>query len=65
MIPGNPTPNVKTAAQTPKTTDGPSQTGGGAPADKQATKEARKPRAKKAESEVSKKPKGNSQGKKP
>jgi NADH-quinone oxidoreductase subunit C len=58
-------PNVKTAAQTPKTTDGPSQTGGGAPADKQATKEARKPRAKKAESEVSKKPKGNSQGKKP
>ena len=47
-------PNAKTAAQTPKTTDGPSQTGGGAPADKQATKEARKPRAKKAESEVSK-----------
>src|SRR6185503_14314092 len=47
-------PNVKTAAQTPKTTDGPSQTGGGAPADKQATKEARKPRARKAESEVSK-----------
>jgi NADH-quinone oxidoreductase subunit C len=58
-------PNVKTAAQTSKTTDGPSQTGGGAPADKQATKEARTPRAKKAESEVSKKPKGNSQGKKP
>ena len=51
-------PNAKTAAQTPKTTDGPSQTGGGAPADKQATKEARKPRAKKAESEVSKKSKG-------
>jgi hypothetical protein len=41
-----------------KTTDSPAQTGGGAPADKEATKQARKPRAKKAESEVSKKPKG-------
>ena len=39
--------------QTPKTTDKPAETGGGAPADKQATKEARKPRAAKAASEVS------------
>jgi NADH-quinone oxidoreductase subunit C len=56
-----PSPSVKTAAQTPKTTETTAQTGGGAPADKQAGKEARKPRAKKAQSEVSKKP----QGKKP
>jgi NADH-quinone oxidoreductase subunit C len=56
--PGGPTPqNVKTPAETPKTTDKPSDTGAGKPADLQATKEARKPRAKKAESEVSKKPK--------
>jgi len=46
--------NPPTKAKTPKTTDGPAQTGGGAPADKEATKQARKPRAKKAESEVSK-----------
>ena len=46
--------NVKTPAETPKTTDKPSDTGGGKPADAQAHKEARKPRAKKAESEVSK-----------
>ena len=46
--------NPKTAAKTPKTTDAPSDTGGGKPADGQATKEARKPRAAKAESEVSK-----------
>ena len=46
--------NVKTSAETPKTTDAPAQTGGGAPADKQATKEARKPRAAKAAKEVSK-----------
>jgi NADH-quinone oxidoreductase subunit C len=52
------TQGAKTAANTPKTTDTPAQTGGGAPADKQATKEARKPRAAKAESEVSKKPRG-------
>jgi NADH-quinone oxidoreductase subunit C len=44
--------NVKTPAQTPKTTDSPAQTGGGKPADAEATKAARKPRAKKAESEV-------------
>jgi NADH-quinone oxidoreductase subunit C len=49
---------AKTSAKTPKTTDTPAQTGGGAPADKQATREARKPRAAKAASEVSKKPRG-------
>ena len=48
--------NPKTPAKTPKTTDTPSDTGAGKPGDVQATKEARKPRAKKAESEVSKKP---------
>ncbi len=41
-------------AETAKTTDTPAQTGGGAPADKQATKDARKPRSAKAKSEVSK-----------
>jgi len=45
-----------TSAETPKTTETPAQTGGGAPADKAATKEARKPAKKKAASEVSKKP---------
>lgn len=43
-------------AKVSKSTDSPAQTGGGAPADKVAKKEARKPRAKKAEQEVSKKP---------
>ena len=53
--PGGPAPqNVKTPAETPKTTDTPAETGGGAPADREATRQARKPRAKKAESEVSK-----------
>jgi NADH-quinone oxidoreductase subunit C len=52
------TPNAKTTAKTPKTTDTPAQTGGGTPADKQATREARKPRAAKAAGEVSKKPRG-------
>jgi NADH-quinone oxidoreductase subunit C len=52
------TPTAKTTAKTPKTTDTPAQTGGGAPADKQATREARKPRAAKAAGEVSKKPRG-------
>jgi NADH-quinone oxidoreductase subunit C len=58
--------NPKTPAATPQTTDTPAQTGGGAPADKQATKEARKPRVAKAAKEVSKpqagpnpKPKGS------
>jgi NADH-quinone oxidoreductase subunit C len=63
--PGGSAPqNVKTPAETPKTTEKPADTGAGKPADVEATKEARKPRAKKAESEVSKKPKGNNQGKK-
>ena len=53
--PGIPTPqNVKTPAETPKTTDTPSDTGAGKPADAQARKEARKPRSKKAAQEVSK-----------
>jgi len=47
--------DVKTTAEVAKTTETPAQTGGGAPADKAATKQARKPRAKKAETEVSKK----------
>jgi NADH-quinone oxidoreductase subunit C len=46
--------NVKTPAGTPKTTDTPAETGAGKPGDAQATKEGRKPRAKKAESEVTK-----------
>ena len=50
------TANPKTPAETAKTTDTPSKTGGGKQGDVQATKEARKPRATKAESEVSKKP---------
>jgi NADH-quinone oxidoreductase subunit C len=53
--PSGPAPqNVKTPAETPKTTDTPAQTGAGKPADVQATKEARKPRAAKAAKEVSK-----------
>ena len=50
--------NVKTPAETSKTTDAPAQTGGGVPADNEATRQARKPRAAKAESEVVKKPRG-------
>jgi NADH-quinone oxidoreductase subunit C len=46
--------NVKTPVATPKTTETTAQTGGGAPADKEATRQARKPRAAKAASEVSK-----------
>ena len=44
----------KTSAKTPKTTEKPSDTGAGKPADVQATKEARKPHAAKAAKEVSK-----------
>ena len=51
---GTPPQNVKTPAETPKTTEKPAETGGGAPADKEATRQARKPRASKAASEVSK-----------
>jgi NADH-quinone oxidoreductase subunit C len=65
--PGGPVPqNVKTPAEEKKTTDKPSDTGAGKPADVQAKKEARKPRASKAQQEVSKpeagpdpKPKGS------
>jgi len=48
--------DVKAPANVPKTTDGPAETGAGKPADTVARKEARKPRAKKAEQEVDKKP---------
>jgi NADH-quinone oxidoreductase subunit C len=51
---GNQPQNVKTPAETPKTTDGPAETGAGKPADEKARQEARKPRAKKAEQEVTK-----------
>ena len=58
--------NPKTPAKTPKTTDTPSDTGAGRPGDAQATREARKARAAKATSEVTKpeagaepKPKGS------
>jgi NADH-quinone oxidoreductase subunit C len=53
------TVDPKTPADVPKTTEGPSQTGAGKPANAQAKKEARKPQAKKAASEVSKKPRGS------
>jgi NADH-quinone oxidoreductase subunit C len=46
------TVNPKTPAETPKTTDGPADTGGGKPGDVQATKEARKSGAAKAAKEV-------------
>jgi NADH-quinone oxidoreductase subunit C len=46
--------NVATPAATPKTTDTPAQTGGGAPADQAATSQARKSRAAKAKQEVDK-----------
>jgi NADH-quinone oxidoreductase subunit C len=52
---GTATVNPKTPAETPKTTDTPAHTGGGAPANAQATKGARKPRQAKAAQEVSKK----------
>jgi NADH-quinone oxidoreductase subunit C len=50
--------NPKTPAETVKTTDSPAQTGGGKPADVQATRDARKPRAATARSAVGKKPRG-------
>ena len=46
--------NPPTSAKTPKTTDTPAQTGGGAPADGVAQKEARKPARAKAANEASK-----------
>lgn len=58
--------NVETPAKVAKTTDTSADTGAGAPADKAARSQARKPRSKKAENEVSKpgktadpKPKGS------
>ena len=51
---GQATVNPATPAKTPKTTDKPSDTGGGAPADNVAQAEARKPAKAKAASEVSK-----------
>src|ERR671913_144977 len=51
---GHSTVNPKTPAETPKTTDKPADTGGGAPADAQAQKEARKSNSAKAKQEVSK-----------
>jgi NADH-quinone oxidoreductase subunit C len=44
--------NVPAETKVPKTTDGPADTGAGAPANGEAKKQARKPRAKKAEQEV-------------
>ncbi|NUS99838.1 MAG: NADH-quinone oxidoreductase subunit C [Sphingomonas sp.] len=53
--PGGPAPaNAKTSAETPKTTEKPSDTGAGAPANDEAKKQARKPASAKAKSEVSK-----------
>ncbi|HJP68867.1 MAG TPA: NADH-quinone oxidoreductase subunit C [Sphingomicrobium sp.] len=49
---------VKSPSEEKKTTEQPSDTGAGKPADVQAAKQARKPRAKKAQDEVSKVPKG-------
>ena len=46
--------NPETPAKTPKATDKPSDTGAGKPADDKAMAEARKPRSKKAESQVDK-----------
>jgi len=51
-----PSQSPKAPAKTAKTTEKPSDTGAGKPADVKATKEARKSRNAKAESEVSKKP---------
>ncbi len=50
---GHSTVNPATPAKTPKTTESPAQTGGGAPADAQAHKEARKPNSAKAAQQVS------------
>jgi NADH-quinone oxidoreductase subunit C len=51
-------PTTKSPPATPKTTEKPADTGAGPPANAEAKKQARKPRAAKAASEVSKKPKG-------
>ena len=55
QAPGSPAPqNVKSPAEVPKTTDSPAQTGAGKPADTEALKEARKPRARKAAEAIGK-----------
>ena len=51
---GSASKSLETPAQEKKTTDQPSDTGAGKPADIEATNQARKSRAKKAEAEVSK-----------
>jgi NADH-quinone oxidoreductase subunit C len=51
--------NPNSGAEIPKTTGTPAQTGAGKPTDEKAKKEARKPSAKKAAQDVSKKPRGN------
>jgi NADH-quinone oxidoreductase subunit C len=51
---GHSTVNPKASAETPKTTETPAQTGGGAPADAHANKEARKPNSAKAAQEIGK-----------
>jgi NADH-quinone oxidoreductase subunit C len=51
---GNAKVNPPTPAETPKTTDKPSDTGAGKPADKKAQAEARKSKAAKAENQVDK-----------
>jgi NADH-quinone oxidoreductase subunit C len=58
VLPGDEKAASPVPPPTPQTTDKPSDTGAGKPADVQARKEARKPRAAKAKSEVSKKPRG-------
>jgi len=59
-LPGDEKAAIPPAAPppTPKTTEKPADTGAGKPANAAATREARKPRAAKAASEVSKKPRG-------
>jgi NADH-quinone oxidoreductase subunit C len=51
---GGATVNPATPAETPKTTEKPSDTGAGKPADEAATAEARKSRSKKAENQIDK-----------
>jgi NADH-quinone oxidoreductase subunit C len=53
--PGGPAPqNVETPAKTSKTTETPADTGGGKPADSEATKQARRPRKKEAVQDAAK-----------
>lgn len=52
--PAAPPLKARTNAKVTKTTDGPAKAGGGAPANKEGATQARKPRAEKAKSEVTK-----------